>query len=175
MLAIMKALDEWRGPLLGTREPFEILTDHRNLTYFRDPQKLSRRQVGWTAKLQDYDFVIKLVPGKENKIADALSRPDGTVLPKSDEKTTMLPPRMFVNANEIVEEAEKETHSDFEEMMKKVHDSPSGGHMGYWRTLKAARREGMDHRGLGRKVKKYVKGCLSCQKTKPWAENDQRR
>jgi hypothetical protein len=41
MLAIMRALDEWRSLLIGAREPFEIHTDHQNLTYFRDPQKLT--------------------------------------------------------------------------------------------------------------------------------------
>ena len=42
MLAIMHALDEWRQYLMGTSEPFEIWTDHKNLQYFRKPQKLNR-------------------------------------------------------------------------------------------------------------------------------------
>ena len=55
MLAIMTALEEWRQYLLGTREPFEIWTDHLNLMYFREARKLNRRQARWFAELQDYE------------------------------------------------------------------------------------------------------------------------
>ena len=44
MLAIMCTLDEWCHFLEGVMEKFEILTDHWNLAYFRDTQKLNRRQ-----------------------------------------------------------------------------------------------------------------------------------
>jgi len=44
MLAIMVALDEWRHHLLGAKLQFEIWTDHQNLTYFKKPQKMNRRQ-----------------------------------------------------------------------------------------------------------------------------------
>jgi hypothetical protein len=71
LLAIMRALDEWRSLLIGTCQPFEIHTDHRNLTYFRDPQKLTSRQANWTTKLQDFDFVIKHITGTSNVSADA--------------------------------------------------------------------------------------------------------
>src|SRR5258708_2284789 len=41
MLAIMHALDEWCHFLEGVTEKFEILTDHQNLAYFQDAQKLN--------------------------------------------------------------------------------------------------------------------------------------
>ena len=41
-LAVMNALADWRQYLMGAQHPFEIWTDHRNLTYFRQPQKLNR-------------------------------------------------------------------------------------------------------------------------------------
>ena len=44
LLAIMFTLDEWRPYLLHATEPFEIWTDHQNLSYFRQPQKLNGRQ-----------------------------------------------------------------------------------------------------------------------------------
>src|SRR6201999_1180993 len=40
LLAIITCLKEWRPYLLGTPEPFEIWTDHKNLTYFRSAQML---------------------------------------------------------------------------------------------------------------------------------------
>jgi hypothetical protein len=40
LLGIMRGLEEWQSLLIGSREPFEICTDHRNLSYFREPQKL---------------------------------------------------------------------------------------------------------------------------------------
>ena len=37
-LAVMNALADWRQYLMGAQHPFEIWTDHRNLTYFRQPR-----------------------------------------------------------------------------------------------------------------------------------------
>ena len=34
MLTVMRVLSEWRQYLLGTRQTFEIWTDHKNLEYF---------------------------------------------------------------------------------------------------------------------------------------------
>jgi hypothetical protein len=47
MLAIIQGLEEWRHYLEGARHPVEILTDHKNLEYFRVAQKLNRRQARW--------------------------------------------------------------------------------------------------------------------------------
>ncbi len=42
LLAIMLALEEWRHYLMGAAVDVEIWTDHQNLQYFRQPQKLNR-------------------------------------------------------------------------------------------------------------------------------------
>ena len=64
--AIIFALQEWRHYLLGAKHPFEILTDHQNLLYFKRPQDPSRRQACWQQLLQEYHFTItgqeKLTP-----------------------------------------------------------------------------------------------------------------
>src|SRR6266851_8355202 len=42
-LAILKALKSWRAHLLWTKKPFVIKTDHKNLTYWKEPKKLTGR------------------------------------------------------------------------------------------------------------------------------------
>ena len=74
LLAIVVALKAWRQYLLEAREPFEVLTDHKNLAYFRKPQRLNMRQAGWYLKLQDYDYTLRHIPGTTNTKADILSR-----------------------------------------------------------------------------------------------------
>ena len=44
MLAVMYAFYEWSHYLKEVSTPTEVLTDHQNLTYFRKPQNLNRRQ-----------------------------------------------------------------------------------------------------------------------------------
>ena len=44
MLAIIRALEEWRHHLEGTQFVFEIWTDHKNLEYFATTKELSQRQ-----------------------------------------------------------------------------------------------------------------------------------
>jgi len=44
ILAIIRALEEWRHFLEGAIHPVEIWTDHKNLEYFMTAKKLNRRQ-----------------------------------------------------------------------------------------------------------------------------------
>jgi len=61
---------------LDTTEKFEVWMDHENLKYFQEPHKLNGRQARWYLKLQDYNFVLRHIPGKTNTKADILSRKD---------------------------------------------------------------------------------------------------
>jgi hypothetical protein len=74
MLAITGALKDWRQFLAGLDNPFEIWTDHRNLEFWRTTQHLTRCQACWALLLADYNFVLVHKPGKENGIANPLSR-----------------------------------------------------------------------------------------------------
>ena len=55
LLAIMTGLKQWRQYLMGSSQ-FEVWTDHKNLEFFRKPQKLNRHQACWLSELQEYDF-----------------------------------------------------------------------------------------------------------------------
>jgi len=96
LLAIMKALTHWRHYLGWTKTPFTILTDHANLQYWKAPQKLNHRTAQWHADLQEYDFIIKHIPGKINTPADELSHP-----PNSDQgkTTTKIKPSLNPNSS----------------------------------------------------------------------------
>jgi hypothetical protein len=166
MLAIMRGLEEWRSLLIGTRQPFEIHTDHRNLTYFKDLQKLTSHQANWTTKLQDYDFVIKHISGKSNVSADALSRPDGEE--KAPQTTdTMLPERLFVSLLVNRDLEEEEENQDKGKLISEYHDTPVAGHPGAKRTLSLLIRRGYQWKGIRKDIAAYVKGCSVCQKNKP--------
>jgi hypothetical protein len=70
--AIVHALRKWRHYLMGRR--FELRIDHNGLKYFFDQPTLNARQSRWLEFLFEYDFEIKHIKGKENKVADALNR-----------------------------------------------------------------------------------------------------
>ena len=42
LLAIIKALEEWWPELQGTEQPFEIITDHKNLQTFMTTKQLNQ-------------------------------------------------------------------------------------------------------------------------------------
>ena len=71
-LAIITALREWRHYLLGTHITIE--TDHLSLKYLQTQPTLSQRQARWQEFLSQFDFEIVYKPGKQNTVADALSR-----------------------------------------------------------------------------------------------------
>ncbi|GJZ13631.1 putative reverse transcriptase domain-containing protein [Tanacetum coccineum] len=58
--------------LYGTK--CNVFTDHKILQHILDQKELNMRQRCWLELLVDYDCEIRYHPGKENVIADALSR-----------------------------------------------------------------------------------------------------
>lgn len=47
-MAVIRALEAWRHYLEGLPNKFQILTDHKNLEYWRTAQNLTRRQARWS-------------------------------------------------------------------------------------------------------------------------------
>ena len=70
---VIHALKMWRHHLIGRK--FILMTDNKGLKYLLDQPNLNAKQARWLAFLSEYDkFEIQHIKGKENKVADALSR-----------------------------------------------------------------------------------------------------
>ena len=112
MLAIIRALQEWRPELEGLQTMFEVLTDHRALEYFMSTKDLSSRQVNWAEMLSRFNFIIRYRPGKQNPLADALSRQDQDVKAQNSLKkayrSMVLLPRNRID-NKIQQELDEHT------------------------------------------------------------------
>jgi len=50
------------------------MSDHSGLRYLFDQPNLNARQARWLATINEFDFEIKYIKGKENMVANDLSR-----------------------------------------------------------------------------------------------------
>jgi hypothetical protein len=72
LASIVHALKMWRQYLLG--RIFLLMTDHCGLRHLFDQPKLNTRKARWMALLSEFDFEIKHIKGKENRVVDTLRR-----------------------------------------------------------------------------------------------------
>jgi hypothetical protein len=77
LASILHALKMWRHYLLGRK--FILMIDHCGLRYLFDQPKLNARQARWMAFLSEFDFEIKHIKGKENRVVDSLRRSMKTI------------------------------------------------------------------------------------------------
>ncbi|KAF8761052.1 hypothetical protein RHS01_00624 [Rhizoctonia solani] len=116
LLAIIKALEEWRIFLEATDKPIQVFTDHRNLEYWMQARTFNRRHARWRIFLSDFNLKYT-TPGKAVRKPDALSRrSDYTDSPQEPE--IMLPAEVFANTSK--EEVEIVT-----EIRTKLREDPS--------------------------------------------------
>ena len=71
LYAVIQALKFWRHYLL--HREFTLYSDHEALRFLHSQKKLSARHGRSVETLQDYTFSLRHRPGRENKVADALS------------------------------------------------------------------------------------------------------
>lgn len=122
LLAIVQTLKKFRHLLQGTKYPVIVKSDHANLRKFTTTKALNGRQARWAEELSAYDFTIEHVKGKENVVADALSRrPDYQDNEETYEKGSLLCEengKLKVNKAMMVS-----TSIDDEEIKNKIKES----------------------------------------------------
>jgi hypothetical protein len=96
LLAVIRGLRCWKHLLRNTSVPVLVITDHANLQYYREPQKIGPRVNGYLAELADYHMQLVYKPGAVNR-ADALSRRPDLVPEDTDELVIVLPDYLFAN------------------------------------------------------------------------------
>jgi hypothetical protein len=72
LYALVRSLETWRHYLLP--KEFVIHSDHESLKYIRSQCNLNRRHAKWVEFIESFPYIIKHKKGKDNVIADALSR-----------------------------------------------------------------------------------------------------
>ena len=103
LLAIIKCIKEWNSELRGLKNPFTILTDHKNLEPFGTKKILNERQVRWMEILSPLKFILKHRPGRASVVPDALSRreqdiPQNTADSRiASRNQVLLQPRLWVS------------------------------------------------------------------------------
>jgi len=72
LLAIVWAVQKFQLYLYG--RPFWLETDHQPVAYLKTSQPSNHRLLRWTLILQQYKILISAIKGKDNHMADFLSR-----------------------------------------------------------------------------------------------------
>ena len=123
LLAIIRALDEWRHYLEGAEHKLDIVSDHKNLLYFSDARRLTRRQARWSLFLSRFDFAIRHRPGSLGGKPDALSRrvdlqPEG----EDNAGRVLLTPEMFYL--KAMQRGMLQIHGD-RDLLRRIRESDS--------------------------------------------------
>ncbi|XP_040070994.1 uncharacterized protein LOC120843638 [Ixodes scapularis] len=70
---IEKSQSPYNAPVLLVKKP-DVQTDHQPLSYIQEARQLNSRVLRWSLLLQEYQFSVEHIKGKENMGADYLSR-----------------------------------------------------------------------------------------------------
>ena len=68
----MRCLETWQHYLLP--KEFVIHSDHESLKHLKGQLKLNRRHAKWSEFIESFPYIVKYKKGKDNVVADALSR-----------------------------------------------------------------------------------------------------
>ena len=157
--AIFHAVQSFHYYLRG--KDFIVETDHRNLQWIESSQ--TPIVVRWRALLQSYSFLIRHIPGTENRVADWLSRPpDFRIKVVPDVKSTDALRDTAENTLAPVVEIVDEVPS-FEVIMQHVHGKRAF-HYGASETWIRAKQTYPRACIKIEAVRQYVRECPMCQK-----------
>ncbi|XP_058449045.1 uncharacterized protein LOC131429006 [Malaya genurostris] len=191
-LGVLLAIEHFRHYVEGTR--FKVVTDARSLLwlFIIGVESGNAKLLRWALKIQSYDIELEYKKGKNNILADCLSRSVETIsLQQADLEYRNLATRIYkeptkfpdfrvideriwklVKQDSKIEDARFQWKSyppmaEREELVRDVHER---AHLGAEKTL-AALRERYYWPRMSSEVKRFCRRCLTCQTSKATNQN----
>ncbi|KAL5517962.1 hypothetical protein EMCRGX_G003617 [Ephydatia muelleri] len=190
-LAVVYGIRQFRHYLLG--RSFQLWTDHKPLQWLSE-QRMEGMLCRWALALQKYKFTVEYRKGSHNDNADALSRRRETVgrashLAATRSTTGVLAEQIRIaqQKDDIIQQVEGVVYRTYipgptseaitvpvlpaclrKEYLRLCHDSATGGHQGWHKTLHKLRREAY-WVNMAQDADQHCRECNICQRTKPTA------
>jgi len=184
MRAIVFALSKFRYHIWCSPFTITLYTDHQALQDLQHASQLPRTFNGWMNIISDFNLQVAHIPGKQNAVADALSRltvaaietrsKDNKTSPavqtsvaqkeaevKTDEKNDQTKEAENVAKSTSEEDQNELTASEKAEIVKFYH---SFGHFGREATLARIRMAGFNWARIHQDVKETLRLCDVCNK-----------
>ncbi|XP_010527366.1 PREDICTED: uncharacterized protein LOC104804721 [Tarenaya hassleriana] len=188
LYALVRALETWQHYLLA--KEFVVHSDHETLKHLKGQTTLKRRHAKWLEFIETFPYIIKYKKGKENVVADALSRRHTLI--------SVMETRLFgfehVKARyeddrdfgTLVEECKKGGFGPYylhdgylfrdrrlcipqgslrDVILREAHGGALAGHFGVDKTL-AAVQEHFFWPHLKRDVRRFCAKCVECHRAK---------
>eukprot|EP00253_Pinus_taeda_P006965 PITA_06965 len=154
MLAILHNLKKWQPYLMGRH--FKVKTDHDSLKYFLEQILSSEEKQKRVTKMLGYDFEIIYKKGKQNVVADALSRKDEDVEALFWQNDSLwYKDNLYLSKNSQLKE----------NILMELYTSPLGGHSRFLKTYHRVKKE-LFWDALKFNIQKFVVECLVFQQNK---------
>ncbi|OMO50706.1 reverse transcriptase [Corchorus capsularis] len=154
LYALVRALQTWQHYLWP--KEFVIHTDHESLKYLRGQQKLNKRHAKWSEFIESFPYVVRYKQGKENVVADTLSRSENSGFGKYYKHCGFL----FKESRLSVPSCSLRIM-----LMKESHEGGLMGHFGVDRTYDILH-EHFFWPKMRHDVGKYVASCIVCLQDK---------
>lgn len=152
LLGIIFALQKFDYYVAGQR--FILYTDHRALTFFHSQRDLSPLLWGWVERLCSYQMEIRFCPGKDNVIADAISR-----------LYDHVPRIASITSSTSSPIAEISSSMDAHYILiQQVHEL---GHHGLHHVISTLRNWGHDWPNMAKEIREYLSQCPTCLAVNP--------
>ncbi|XP_073286746.1 uncharacterized protein [Primulina huaijiensis] len=144
LYALVRTLETWQHYLRP--KEFVIHSDHESLKHLKGQHKLNKRHAKWVAFIETFPYIIKYKQGKENIVADALSRRHNGFLFREY--------RLCIPKSSIREL-----------LVREAHGGGLMGHFGVAKTLNALH-EHFYWPHMRRDVERVCDKCITCRQAK---------
>ncbi len=185
MYAVVAAVQKLHTYIGG--RPFTIMTDHRNLTFWRNMSASSKVE-RWKQLLSTFDYTWQALPGEQNCVADTLSRlhsvsavtrgqaarPPQVTNDAPQPQVPSAPMADVPGAASRSPAASSPPESDGSDddappagppVNLAVFHGDVAGHYALDVTLRKMRQYGFKWPGMQRQVSEYIQSCPTCQRT----------
>ncbi len=161
LLAVVRGLDNWRHLLASSPHPIIILTDHKNLQYYRNPQRINRRVARYLLPQTLFIDATTASTLDDRVRAHQLKRPELLATWALTHNLTKNN-NLYWRGNQLVVVEDNNLRRG---VISLYHDSITAGHPGISKTLWSISQDYW-WPGMKNTITNYVKGCATCQSRK---------